>query len=213
VSTRTTNRDADETLPTRQSLLVRLRNWDDQESWRNFFNIYWKLIYHTARKAGLQDVEAQEVVQETVIIVAKKIKTFRYNPETDSFKGWLLYITRKSIAGQYRKRQGSGRENGRGGTAGRTPENIYHPELVENELEKLWDREWEQNLMDAAIRNVKELVSPKQFQIFNFYVLKGWSVNEVAKTLEVGRPTIYLAKHRVSVLIRKELKRFHKQKM
>ena len=61
-------------IPTRRSLLTRLKNWDDQESWRVFFDTYWKLIYGVAIEAGLTDTEAQEVVQETVITVAKKFK-------------------------------------------------------------------------------------------------------------------------------------------
>src|SRR5689334_8478522 len=101
----TKHKDPDESLPTRRSLLSRLKYWDDQESWRDFFNTYWKLIYRAAVKAGLTDSEAQDVVQETVISVAKKMDTFHYDPAVDSFKGWLLYLTRKQIAMQYRKRR------------------------------------------------------------------------------------------------------------
>jgi len=67
-------------LPTRRSLLSRIRDWDDQESWRRFFDTYWRLIYNTAVKAGLSDAEAQDVVQETILTVAKKIKEFHYDP-------------------------------------------------------------------------------------------------------------------------------------
>src|SRR5467141_3250894 len=42
----------DDTIPTRQSLLERLKNWEDQTSWQDFFNTYWKLIYGVARQAG-----------------------------------------------------------------------------------------------------------------------------------------------------------------
>jgi len=67
-------RNLDDLIPTRRSLLSRLKDWDDQESWRDFFNTYWKLIYATAIKAGLTHTEAEEVVQETVITISKKIK-------------------------------------------------------------------------------------------------------------------------------------------
>ena len=60
-------------VATRRSLVNRLANWDDQRRWQEFFDTYWKLIYSAARKSGLTDAEAQEVVQETVITVAKKI--------------------------------------------------------------------------------------------------------------------------------------------
>ena len=51
---------AEDLIPTRESLLSRLKNWDDQESWRDFFDTYWRLIFNLARKAGLSD--ADEVI-------------------------------------------------------------------------------------------------------------------------------------------------------
>jgi len=90
-------------IPTRQSLLSRLRDLDDQESCSDFFHSYWRLIYEVALKAGLSDAEAHEVVQETVIPVAKQMSGFRYDPARVKFKGWLLHITRHRIADQVRK--------------------------------------------------------------------------------------------------------------
>jgi len=198
----------DDWLPTRTSLLRRLKQWEDQESWRDFFNTYWKLIYTAAIKAGLNDAEAQDVVQDTVIAVAKKIEDFKYDPELDSFKGWLLYLTRKRIALHYRKR-----ERDRGGPARASEgmalaaelERIPDPAGVD--LEAIWDEEWERNLTDAALARVKRQVNPKQFQMFNFYVLKQWPVTEVAKTLGVTVAQVYLAKHRISASVKKEVKR------
>lgn len=68
--------NTDELVPTRNSLLLRLRDWQDQESWKDFFDTYWKLIYNAAVKAGLNDAEAQDAVQETVVAVMKKLPTF-----------------------------------------------------------------------------------------------------------------------------------------
>src|SRR5258705_13383196 len=93
--------ETDEFIPTRQSLLERLKRWDDQESWRDFFDTYWRLIYGAAVKSGLNDAEAQDVVQDTVIIVAKKMEAFKYDPEGDSLKGWLFYLSGKQLALEY----------------------------------------------------------------------------------------------------------------
>ena len=69
-----------EFIPTRRSLLGRLKNWDDLASWQEFFDTYARLIHRVAVKAGLNDAEAQDVVQETIIIVARKIPGFKYDP-------------------------------------------------------------------------------------------------------------------------------------
>src|SRR6185295_7324368 len=101
--------EPDKLIPTRWSLVNRLKDWDDREGWKDFFDTYWKLIYGVAIKAGLSDDEAQEVVQETVIAVAKKIPEFKTDPAFGSFKAWLLHLTQWRIADQLRKRQRHGR--------------------------------------------------------------------------------------------------------
>src|SRR5690348_971329 len=95
---------ADDSIATRHSLLGRMKNAEDQASWQDFFNMYWRLIYGVAVKAGLSDAEAQDVVQETILTVARKIKDFETNPERGSFKSWLMQITRWRIADQFRRR-------------------------------------------------------------------------------------------------------------
>src|SRR3974390_3146660 len=95
----------DELIPTRKSLLSRLKNWDDQESWRVFFETYWRLIYTAARRAGLTEPEAQDVVQETVISVLKSMADFKYRNTRGSFKSWLLQLTSWRICDQLRRRK------------------------------------------------------------------------------------------------------------
>ena len=201
----------DDLIPTRRSLIIRLKNWEDQESWKDFFDTYWKLIYGVAAKAGLTDAEAQEVVQETVIAVAKKMPGFEYDPRIGSFKGWLLHTTRWKIGDQLRKRRKDG------GGVERTQKTTTRTSTIERipdpggfDLEAEWDREWEKNIFDAAIERVKKQVKAKQYQIFDLYVIKQWPVQKVARTLGVNVARVYLAKHRVSALIKKEVKRLGK---
>ena len=94
----------DESLATRSSLLDRLRDAGDQASWQTFFDTYWRLIYNVARKSGLDDPDAQDVVQEAVIAVARRMPEFRYDPAKGSFKSWLLLITRRRIHDHFRRR-------------------------------------------------------------------------------------------------------------
>lgn len=204
----------DELIPTRLSLLKRLKDWEDQESWRVFFNTYWRLIYGVAIKAGLSDAEAQEVVQETVIVVAKKMEDFTYDPAVDSFKGWLLYLTRKRIAMQYRRRH---KESQRTQPL-HSEEDIFLaiqeiPDPAGVDLGKIWEEEWQKSILDAAIARVKDQVSPKQFQMFSAYVLKHRPVKEVAETLSVTVAQVYLAKHRITALVQKEVQQLQAGKL
>jgi RNA polymerase sigma factor (sigma-70 family) len=195
----------EEFLPTRHSLLERLKRWDDQESWRDFFEQYWGLLYSTALRARLSDSEAQDVVQDTIILVSKKMEGFKYDPAVDSFKGWLLYLTRKRIAMEYRKRARGRPQQTPADLNEPTAEIEALPDPAVPGLEKVWDEEWHQTMWDAAIAQVKKQVALKQFQMFDLYVVKERPAREVAQALGVAVAQVYLAKHRVSALVKHEL--------
>src|SRR6478735_1780917 len=94
---------SDELIPTRATLLERLKDWQDESSWQEFFDTYWRLIYGVARHAGMTDAEAQDIVQETMVAVARHMPKFKYDPAIGSFKTWMLNITRWRIIDQKRK--------------------------------------------------------------------------------------------------------------
>lgn len=204
------NVPADELIPTRQSLLRRLKDWEDRDGWKEFFDTYWRLIYTIALKAGLTETEAEEVVQETIVSVSKQMPAFQYD-QAGSFKGWLLQITRRRIADQFRKRApwdhaapNAGEDSSRTSTANRIP-------MPEPDLEPVWDEEWRKNLVDVAMQRVKARVTPRQYQMFDLYAVKEWPVSEVTRSLNVNAAQVYLAKHRVARLVREELRRLEKR--
>lgn len=198
-------------LKTRHTLLARLKDWEDNESWMEFFDTYSGLIYNTALKMGLTEQEAEEALQETMLSVAKKIKEFQCNPRAGSFKAWLLNLTRWRIKDILRKRPPPAeplhkKDTSTGHLA--LEETIPSPNGCE--IEKIWDTEWEDVIWDAAIKKVKKEVSPEQFQIFHLYVVKKTPVSKITKMLGVSATSVYLAKHRIGKLIQKEIKRLQK---
>lgn len=198
-------------LNTRQSLLGRLKDWQDERSWRDFFETYWRLIYSTARKGGLSDAEAQEVVQETVIAVAKKMKDFKYDPAVGSFKGWLKLVTRRRIADQYRKRKPQEVGLADADTAGAGTRAIEKlPGEAGDTVDAAWEVDWQQSLLDRAVELVRTQISPRQYQIFDLYVLRQWPASQVAASLDISTAQVHLAKHRVQAQIKKEARRLEK---
>ncbi len=195
----------EEFIPTRQSLLSRLKNWDDQESWKVFFDTYWKLIYNTAVRAGLTDAEAQDVVQETVSGICKKIPEFTYDPAKGSFKAWLLKQTSWRIADQFRKRMPilPSRKGPENSTRTATIERVVDPAMPP--LDVMWEAEWEKTLMDAAMQRLKRKVDPKYFQVFDLCARKRWPISTIAKDLKISAARVYLARHRVAKLLKKEM--------
>jgi DNA-directed RNA polymerase specialized sigma24 family protein len=172
-------------VPTRRSLLSRLKRWEDQESWREFFDTYWKLIYSVA-----------------VLSIAKKMAGYRYDPEVCSFKGWLLRVTRFRILDQLRKRQHgihpASPSSGTGGTP--TLERIPDPGSLA--LESLWDAEWEKNLLDVAMEQVKRRVNAAHYQIFYWNAIQGVKPAQVARMAGVNVAQVYIVKQRIGRLVR-----------
>ncbi len=198
--------ELDDLAPTRRSLLIRLRNYQDEKSWRDFFDTYWRLLYNVAIKAGLSDAEAQDAVQETVIEVMKKLPEFEYDQAKGSFKGWLLEMTSWRVNDQFRRRQRNiehlRREPGTStGTA--TVERLADP--AGSELKAIWDQEWENNLRQVAIERTKRMVSAKDFQLFDLYVVRSWPASKVAATMRVNPVRVYMARHRVGRLMKREI--------
>lgn len=198
-------KDDEDLIPTRRSLLGRLKDYDDNQSWKTFFDTYWRLIYRAAIKAGLTSTEAQDVVQETVITVCRNIPDFEYDPQKGSFKTWLRQLTGWRIIDALRKRQPGFEPDEQFDSDERPLEQL--PDPARSALESTWEEEWENNIMDAAIERVKRNVSAKQFQIFDLYVRKGWSLGKVSEALNVNRGRVYLARHRVAKLIKAEVAR------
>jgi RNA polymerase sigma factor (sigma-70 family) len=202
----------DELIPTRATLIQRLKNWQDQSSWQDFFDTYWKLIYGVAIKGGLTGAEAQDVVQETMISVAKHMPTFKYDPAVGSFKTWLLNMTRWRITDQLRKRGplATGHPPSDDTATGtRTVDKVVDP--AGPDLDALWDAEWEKNLLDAAMAKVKRRLDPQKYQIFDLYVNKEWTPEKVAATFGISVDQVYLAKHRTTELLKEEVKKLEQK--
>ena len=191
---------------TRKSLIAKLDNWEDQQAWDEFYKIYWRLIYSVAIKAGLRSDEAFDCVQETILSIAKQSKKNLYDPAQGSFKTWLMNMTRWRINDQFRKRKKDTAMVGGEWENDRKTAVIDRVEDPNGEvLSRWWDREWKKNVADAALTRVKAHVSPKQYQIFDCYVIKQWDAKKVQDHLNVSMAQVYLAKHRVGAVLKREL--------
>lgn len=193
---------ADPLLATRKSLVARLSDWGDRAKWQEFFETYWELIYNVALRAGLRDDEAQEAVQETCIAVAKNV--VHYDSKDGSFKAWLLHTARWRIADQFRKRTRQ-RVRRRDDDTRETATLDRFPAEGQTTFESAWEEEWKRRAFDMALANVKHRVDAKHFQIFDCVAVKGWTPAKTAKELRVNIAQVYLVKHRLMALLKKEL--------
>ena len=191
---------------TRQSLLKRLPDWDDNEAWKRFHATYHRLIFSTAIKAGLTETEAEDVVQETVVAVAKKMHDFKYDPATSSFKTWLQTLTRRRIADRFRARRRQVP------TVDLAPAEHTETEPMQRIADPAslvadarWEEDWEANLLAAARERLRGRVSPEQFQIYDYHVIQQHGVAQTKKALGVTATRVYLSKLRVGRILAREI--------
>jgi RNA polymerase sigma-70 factor (ECF subfamily) len=176
---------------------------EDESSWRTFFETYGRLLYNFTRKSGLNDQEAQDVVQETVIAVARKMPEFRYDPARGSFKQWLLLITRRRIQDHFRRvyralPPASGTDQ--------APERVCPEPTPDAAMDAAWETAWSDNLFRSALERVRQRVQPKTYQVFDYLVLQEIPAQRVAKMLGLNVAQVYLAKHRVALAVRRAAK-------
>lgn len=203
----------DSFLPTRSSLLSRLKNASDAVGWQYFVDNYGRLIFQVCLRTGLTRQEADDIVQDTVAAVAKQMPRFQYDRSKGSFKGWLSRVTRNHIADFLEKktREASRRvelpEEQADGLAA-------HHEIVAGGSESMdehWENEWREHLMARALRCLQQQLPARTVQIFQMSAFDGWSTEKIAAALCLSRPQVYLARHRAARLVKREIGRLKKE--
>lgn len=199
-----------ERRPTRASFIEKLRDWEDHAAWRRFLADYGLLIHRAAVRAGLEAHEADEVVQETAVSVARKMPEFVYDPSRCSFEGWVRRIARLRILDQIRRRpvEQAGvaldvdANSGTGGTdvIAKIP---AEPDAAGGEA--AFEENWQRSLLEAALDRLRQKVSPEHFQIFQMNVVNGISGSEVAAILDVSLAQVYVVRHRLMHRLKREV--------
>ena len=184
---------------TRPSLLIRLRDLQDDEAWSQFVELYAPLIYGYLRKLRLQDHDAADLTQEALSAVARSARRLEYDPRRGSFRGWLFTVVNNKLANFRAHRQR--RIQGTGDT-GMLEFLNQHPAATE-ESDALWDHACEQRLFTWAGDQVRRKVADHTWKAFWLTAVEGRDTKAVAAELAMTAAGVRLAKSRVMAQIRK----------
>jgi RNA polymerase sigma-70 factor (ECF subfamily) len=185
---------------TRASLLVRLRDPHDQEAWRQFVAVYAALIYGFARKRGLQDADAADVMQEVLRSVARAAGRFEYDPRRGSFRGWLFTATRNKVANFLRQRDGRPRASGDPDVRRRLDEEPAPDEEAD------WDRDYERRRFAWAAERVRGEFQPATWQAFWVTAVEGKGAKAASAATGLSVGAVYVARSRVLARLREEVR-------
>jgi RNA polymerase sigma factor (sigma-70 family) len=187
---------------TRISLLLRLRDSQDDLAWGEFVELYAPLIYDFACKQGVQDADAADLTQEVLRAVARAIKRFEYDSQRGTFRGWLFTLVRNKLRNFLVRRKRYSQGSGDSAVQKLLAE---HPAPQENE-EEVWERECERRRFNWAAERVRGEVQDSTWQAFWRTAIEGQSGQEVADALGLRVASVYVAKGRVMARIKEHLK-------
>jgi RNA polymerase sigma-70 factor (ECF subfamily) len=186
---------------TRPSLLVRIRDGEDRDSWSQFVAIYAPLVYGFLRKRGLQDSDSADITQEVMMSVAAAVKSFEYDPALGSFRGWLFTIVQNRLRNFWR---GDGRQTGGTGDTQAHELLMAQPDPRGTEGDD-WNRDYERQLFRRATDRVRGCFNDSTWRAFWITAVEGRSAKEVASALRMSVAAVHLAKGRVIRRIKREV--------
>lgn len=188
---------------TRVSLLTRLKDGADTDAWVEFVRLYGPVVYGFARKRGLQDADAADLMQEVLRSVARNAVKLEYDPTRGTFRGWLYTVTRNKIYNFLTAQKNRPRGSGDSGAVERLD---AIPDRAADKDDD-WDIEYERRLSAKAMDRVKHEFQPNTWQAFWGTAVDGRPAQEVGDELKMTAGAVYVAKSRVLARLRDEVQR------
>jgi RNA polymerase sigma-70 factor (ECF subfamily) len=186
------------------TLLVRLRNPADARAWGEFVDRYGPKIHSWCGRWRLQEADAENVTQEVLLKLVKKLRTFRYDPD-QSFRGWLHTVTHNVLydlrEAQKRPGEGSGDKDVEGLLV-----NVEAREDLVQRLEEEFDRE----VLELAAQEVRLLVKPATWRAFSLVAFEGLSTKEAAQQLQMKVGTVIVYHGRVKRMLAEAIARLER---
>lgn len=182
-------------LTTNPSLLIRLRDVQDQQAWALFVEVYGPVIFSYCRRRNLQVSDASDVSQEVFAVLSKSLPTFEYQSERGRFRDWLGLVTHRELIRFWKRKERAQRVHAQSG----------HMEVETIEDTEGWENHFHSELLQQSLKRVKGSFESETWQIFERIWIKGETASEVANSLGVKIGSVYVAKSRVLKSLRADI--------
>jgi RNA polymerase sigma factor (sigma-70 family) len=189
-------------IDTSETLLGRLKAENAHDAWKEFYHFYWGAILRYARKLGLNQHQAEEVLQETMVALMRILPEFAYDRRKGKFRNFLLTIVhRKSLAMlrlASRNPEVAWEEAKHEGTA----DPFHRGDAMEEALAR-----WRDSLMEESIRRVRDSgrLADRTFAVFEAYAVRRRPVEEVARQFGMKENAVYQIRNRVLQRVQAEV--------
>jgi RNA polymerase sigma factor (sigma-70 family) len=186
-----------ETPLTRMTLFTRIKDDSDVDAWRELVRFYGPVVYGFARKRGLGDAEAADLMQEVLRSVANSAETMEHDLKRGPFSDWLFAVTRNKICNFLSAQKNRPRCNGGSG--------FLITSVPEGETDSDWDIEYQRQLAAKAMNRVKHAFRSSIWQAFWKTAVDGRPAQDVGLELKMTPGAVYVAKCRVLTRLREEV--------
>jgi RNA polymerase sigma-70 factor (ECF subfamily) len=197
----------DDSLRTRASLLVRLRDARDRSAWGQFVEIYTPLIHGFCRARGLQEADAADVCQEVLRAVSRGAGRFEYNPAKGKFRNWLFTVVRSKLNNFFASHQ-------------RRPDPAGPSTLAEmldaessGAEQSEWDAQYHRHIFNWAAERIRPEFQESTWQAFWQTTVEEEDGKQVAQNLGLSVGAVYVAKSRVLARLRVEIQLVEEEEM
>lgn len=181
--------------PTPASLLERLKQPRESGAWERFVQLYTPLLYFWARRLGLQESDAADLVQDVFVLLVQKLPQFHYDRDK-SFRGWLRTVLQNKWNDRARKKEAS---------AWSSHGETLQQATVQPEIDSLSETEYRQQLVQRALHLMQSEFAPNTWRACWGHVVEGRSAAAVAAELGIAPGSVYVARSRVLSRLRQEL--------
>ena len=177
---------------TRATLLDRLRDGADQLSWKEFFHVYWPLLYVLAKRRGCSDHTAEEIVQDVMLTIFEQRDFYQYDPSRGRFRDWLATVVRNKVA--ERRRRPAERVRAPGGEVERAIDERPSDELPPDAQ---CQAAFEDGLLLVLLEVVRRETNPQTYLAFELSALHEMRGTDVAEVTGLTPNAVYKARKRV----------------
>lgn len=193
---------------TRATLLFRLREVNDQQAWEEFVDAYGPRVYGWCRRFHLQESDAADVTQTVLTRLVTAMQSFHYDPDRGTFRGWLKTVTNNAVRDFLPTLSRPGKGSGDASVVFGL-DALRDPRAIED-LSRSLEQEVEQELLREAAARVSLRVKPINWEAWRLSFEEGHSVADVAAELNIRVTDVYVARSRVTGLLKREVERLNR---
>ena len=182
---------------TRSSVIRAVANTENEAAWQRFFDLYAGFVFSIARAKGLNDTDADDIVQMVFVDLMRNLLSFKYDREKGRFRSYLAALVKWRVIDILK--------------AVRRDADLKADFMEEaksaatTEDEDFEEREWQSAAMEETLRRIKPEVRPEHYAAFVASAVEGQDTDVVTKLYGISRDSLYQIRKRLTVKLREKL--------